>query len=788
MKNLLILFLLLTTSFVSAQIVNIPDANFKAELIAEGVDTNNDGEIQVSEAAAVSPILDVSNALISDLEGIQAFTSITNLRCDSNQLTFLNLSGNPNLTFVTCRFNDLATLNVSSNSNLVQILADGNDLTTLDLPNHPNLETLWISNNDLTSLDLSNCPNLQELSCQNNLLTSLNLTGSPLLQDLKCGGNNLSTLDLSSNINLTSLVVIQNQLTALDISNNTNLTYLDCGINDLADIDVTNNLLLEHLAVYGNSLTTLDCSFNTNLTALYLVNNPLLETVFIKNGSDESSNMDQGSWLENWILGNNPSLAYVCADDFQTVEIQQFAGTDYPVDSFCSFSPGGDVNTITGVSKFDTNGDGCDAGDSSIPYTSYNVDFNGVATNTIAYSNRFGIYNVYAGQIGTYTLTPNQENPDYFSISPSPADVVIPVIDNSIITQNFCVEAVGVRPDLEVVIAPLLPARPGFEATYALVYKNKGNQTLSGDVLFNYDEDRMDFVSATTTPDIQDPGMLTFNFTDLQPYQTEVIEIVLDVNSPTDTPPVNIDDVLVLFADINPIAGDETPLDNSFTLDQIVIGSYDPNNVICIQGEEVSTTYIGNYLHYVINFENTGTAPAENVVVTMEIDPTDFDRNTLHILSASHEMQAVINDNIAEFHFQSIDLDTGGHGNILFKIKTNSNLLDTDEVGVDANIYFDYNFPILTNEALTSFTTLGVDGYDVSQIAVYPNPANDIVNIQSSSVINSITVYDVQGRKIQAAAVNTQNTEVNISGLNSGIYFFSIETENGSSMKKVLKR
>lgn len=703
MKNLLILFLLLTTSFVSAQIVTIPDANFKAKLIAEGVDTNSDGEIQVSEAQAVTD-LNLNNASIADTDGLQAFI---------------------------------------------------------------NLENLIIKNNPLTALDVS---------------------ANGALETLNCSANNLAFLNIGSNMNLTSLIASGNNLASLNVSDIPSLTYLDCSSNVLTDLDVTNNLLLESLDLYSNSLVTLNCNFNTSLTALYLVQNPFLETVFIKNGSDESSNMDGGSWFENWILNNNPSLVYVCADDFQTVEIQQFAGTEYPVDSFCSFPPGGNVNTITGVSQFDTDGDGCDAGASSIPYTSYTVDFNGVATNTIAYSDRFGIYNVYAGQAGTYTLTPTLENPSYFSVSPSPADVVIPVIDNSIITQNFCVEAVGVRPDLEVVIAPLLPARPGFEASYALVYRNKGNQTLSGEVQFNYDDNRMEFVSATTTPDIQVPGMLTFNFTDLQPYQTEVTEIVLDVNSPTDTPPVNIDDVLVLFADINPIAGDETPLDNSFTLDQIVIGSYDPNNVVCLQGAEVSTTYIGDYLHYVINFENTGTAAAENVVVTMEIDPTDFDRNTLQILSASHEMQAVINGNIAEFHFQSIDLDTGGHGNILFKIKTNGNLLDTDEVGVEANIYFDYNFPILTNEALTSFTTLGVDGYDLSQIAVYPNPASDIVNIQSTSTINSITIYDVQGRKIQATKVNSQTTEVNIAGLNSGIYFFSIETDNGRSMKKVLKR
>ncbi len=666
MKTLLLLFLLLTTSFVSAQIVNIPDANFKAELIADGVDTNSDGEIQVSEALATIS-MSLSNSLITDLTGIEAFVNLETFQSDS----------------------------------------------------------IFIS-----------------------------------------------TLDLTNNLNLTQVEVVHSSPI----------------VSTLTSIDVSTCIALEELMISYSRITTLDLSNNINLTALYIASNPDLETVFIKNGSDESSNMDEGSWMENWGFGNNPSLQYVCADDFQTVEIQQFAGADYPVSSFCTFSPGGDVNIITGVSQFDDEGNGCDAGDSNIPFTSFNIDLDGVSTNAIAYSNNQGVYNVYAGQAGTYTLTPNLENPSYFNISPSPADVVIPVIDNSIITQNFCVEAAGVISDLEVVIAPIVPARPGFEAMYALVYKNKGNQTLSGDVQFNYEDTRMDFVSSTTSPDIQGVGTLTFNFTDLHPYETETIRIVLDVNSPTDTPPVNIDDVLVLFADINPIAGDETPSDNSFTLDQIVVSSYDPNNIVCVQGEEVPTTYIGDYLHYVVNFENTGTAPAENVVVTMEINPTDFDRNSLQILSASHGMEAVINDNLIKFYFPSIDLDTGGHGNILFKIKTKSDLVITDEVGVQANIYFDHNFPIETNEALTTFRVLGVDEFDFSQITVYPNPANDVVKVQSTSGIKSVTVYDVQGRRIQTTGSNSKNSEVNISELKAGIYFFSIETENGTGVKKILKR
>jgi uncharacterized repeat protein (TIGR01451 family) len=65
-------------------------------------------------------------------------------------------------------------------------------------------------------------------------------------------------------------------------------------------------------------------------------------------------------------------------------------------------------------------------------------------------------------------------------------------------------------------------------------------------------------------------------------------------------------------------------------LNQTVVGSFDPNDKTCLEGEIVSPELIGKNVHYLIRFENTGTANAENIVVTDYIDTTVFDINTLH--------------------------------------------------------------------------------------------------------------------------------------------------------------
>ena len=86
-----------------AQIVNIPDANFKAYLVGSSlINTNGDAEIQVSEAVAFSGSIYCPGLSIADLTGIEALTSLTSLSCYNNSLTALDVSNCTALTTLTC--------------------------------------------------------------------------------------------------------------------------------------------------------------------------------------------------------------------------------------------------------------------------------------------------------------------------------------------------------------------------------------------------------------------------------------------------------------------------------------------------------------------------------------------------------------------------------------------------------------------------------------------------------------------------------------------------------------
>ena len=182
------------------------------------MDTNNDGEIQVSEAESVS-FLNVSDKSISSLEGIQSFTNIEVLYCWRNPLTSLDVTQNPNLVTLFCYTTQLTSLDVSQNPNLGSLNVGLNQLTSIDVTQNPNLTRLFGPSNQLTNIDVSQNPNLVWLDVGNNQLRELDLSQNPGLVRLFCSNNEITSIDVSHCDYLVMVEVNNNQLTYLSIQN-----------------------------------------------------------------------------------------------------------------------------------------------------------------------------------------------------------------------------------------------------------------------------------------------------------------------------------------------------------------------------------------------------------------------------------------------------------------------------------------------------------------------------------------------------------------------------------------
>ena len=210
-KLLPVFFMLAFFSFssnVQAQNVNIPDANFKAALVGNSaINTNNDGEIQVWEAEAFTGNMNVSNLGITDLSGIENFTSLTALSCFQNSLNNINVSANTALIVLYCSYNNLSTLDVSANTALTGLFCDYMNLGSLDVSGNTALGVLSCRNIRLTILDVSANTALGELYCSGNNLSTLNLLTNTALYRLYCNNNySLSTLNISANTALRELI------------------------------------------------------------------------------------------------------------------------------------------------------------------------------------------------------------------------------------------------------------------------------------------------------------------------------------------------------------------------------------------------------------------------------------------------------------------------------------------------------------------------------------------------------------------------------------------------------
>ncbi len=297
---------------VSINETNFPDANFRT--VVKEYDTDKDENLSRAEIEAVKEIKCYYKDIRS-LTGIEYFTALQTLKCYSNQLTSLDISGNTALKSLDCAKNQLAALDVSQNTALESLDCADNQLTTLDVSRNTALKSLDCAKNQLTTLDVSRNTALESLNCADNQVTSLDISQNTALEYLICASNKLTALNVSGNATLKFLNCESNELTALDVNRNTALNTLNCLNNRLTSLNVSLNLNLQDLNCARNQLSALDVQKNTALKSLYcgynqlavldVGQNGLLESLSCNNNLLTSLNVSQNTRLNLLHCFNN---------------------------------------------------------------------------------------------------------------------------------------------------------------------------------------------------------------------------------------------------------------------------------------------------------------------------------------------------------------------------------------------------------------------------------------------------------------------------------------------------
>ncbi len=355
------------------------------------------------------------------------------------------------------------------------------------------------------------------------------------------------------------------------------------------------------------------------------------------------------------------------------------------------------ANTIRGIVFLDANSNGVkDVGEPNFDNALVKTQKTGFDLSAMPYNGSFYL----DVDTGTYSTSIQLFNPYYVPLlSPQTSTFSTYYNEDSI---GFAIQPIPNKKDLFINMIAVDPARPGFDVRYRIIYKNLGTVAIPSGTIDLVMDAKFSYVSASTAPATVSSTAVTWNYSNLNSLDTATILVTLHLAAP---PTANIGDTVRSTVAINPVAGDETPANDTAVLKQRVTGSYDPNDKTEANAGIITPAQVtnGDYLNYLIRFQNTGTDTAFNITVRDTLE-SRLDWTSLEMVAASHPYQLTIEGgNKLSWQFNGIRLPYTGidepasHGYIAYRIKPVSTVVIGDTIKNSAGIYFDFNLPIITN-------------------------------------------------------------------------------------------
>lgn len=454
---------------------------------------------------------------------------------------------------------------------------------------------------------------------------------------------------------------------------------------------------------------------------------------------------------------------------------------------------GVNCGTVSGYVYLDSNSNcSFDIGDYYLPNRQVQL-----STGDFTFTDMNGYYQFNNVPFGSHTVSQITTVPYYLNACTQASNVTLNASNNNSMYNNFK-DSLGVQADEYVY---LIGTRyiPGLAPTWVgawikIEQVNNSQYWIQNKVTLLLN-DSLDFSSASITPANITPtpnGDSITWFVNIPPFSnwgnSATNEILVYINTPTN---LSLGSLLTSCASVVPLnLTDINMLNNTTCISKLVATSFDPNDK-SVQpegwGPEGVITLQQNTLDYQIRFQNTGTAPAQNIEIIDTLSDK-LDVSSLEVNGYSHPYQLeVLNGHILKFKFNNIMLpDSGSNlqgsmGYINYRIKQKATNQLGDVILNSAAIYFDYNSPIITNTTKNTIgLPLAVNGVkeQTTKLMVFPNPAHDKVfvilqeGIQSAPNTNTIEVVDITGKQVlRVSGAVKQGVTLDISTLQKGIYF-----------------
>ncbi|MCC7502243.1 MAG: DUF11 domain-containing protein, partial [Flavobacteriales bacterium] len=436
---------------------------------------------------------------------------------------------------------------------------------------------------------------------------------------------------------------------------------------------------------------------------------------------------------------------------------------------------------ITGRVFHDLNLNGTyDVGEPPLPNTTVSVAPIGAIEGTDTLG-RFAL----APLPGTYTMTASFSNPYITAIVPATHTANLPTYADQDSLNDFAVQLQPGVQDLTLLRLEGAPV-PGTNTSYGFVCTNNGTIPSGGFLTVTFDP-ALAYVQGSPTPSSVVANVVTWTIPTLPINGSYTVQLLLYTDSL-----LSLGTPMPFSAMLDPVATDATPANNLVNDVDTVVASYDPNCKV-VEPAMLSSTEVamGEELTYTIHFQNTGTYQASRVILTDTLS-TDLQWNTMRYLGSSHACTWQIVNGVLYVVYDPIYLpdsasdELGSHGFVQFAMQPLSTLLNGNQVSNTANIYFDFNEPVITNTAVFTVN----DASAVSELVhdqdlcLWPSPTIDVLYIaHKTERVLSVELLDLRGRPLLVAGAVDH---LDVGQLAAGMYLARVTTSAGTYMRSVV--
>jgi hypothetical protein len=258
--------------------------------------------------------------------------------------------------------------------------------------------------------------------------------------------------------------------------------------------------------------------------------------------------------------------------------------------------------------------------------------------------------------------------------------------------------------------------------------------------------------------------------------------------------------VLLSTASVSTVNTDGNSTNNSATVFRTITAAYDPNDKLATTSSGNTMVWLINedeWIDYTIRFQNTGTDTAFTVIVTDTLPPT-LDPGSIIWGAASHAHSRLIEgQGTMKFIFPNILLPDSNvneplsHGFVGFRIRPRLPVLPGTTIENIANIYFDFNPPIITEPSvLTAEFSTGVGDMAPPRIVLVPNPATDQLQLADPARAAgtwSWSILTIDGRTVRSEQGPFPAEGISIAPLRNGTYALQLHLSDRVITERFIK-